>query len=229
MRASHPPKQKSIPQIHREMVRDLLSDRKPIVPMRSAWSQWSLWLSLSILMLALAMTLMKMEPDMDSLAKQMPSMTFIFLAFLGSALAAWEAIASSVPGRQTSPAYRWLASGVLAALFLFPILFFAPSPQHLNALRLFEEGHACLTNVSLLGLPPWLLLVFLVSRNAAFHPAWTGAWTGASAFLLGMMAVQMHCPNNQWSHVLMMHLLPVAVAMVLASWAGLWLFSRWKK
>ena len=229
MRAGLHKKPKDLTQAHKNLVRQLLSDTHPVEPIQSAWSQWGLWLTASMIMMGLALAVIKVQPGLGSAMSQMPSLTFVALAFAGAALAAWEAIASSVPGRQTGKLYPILALLVLAGLFALPLLFFPANSQAFNPIETLKQGWGCFTLVSLVGLPSWVLLAWIVSRNAAFKPAWTGAWTGASAFLLGATTIQLHCPNNEWGHILMAHLLPVALFTLLASWAGLFWFSRWKK
>jgi hypothetical protein len=228
MRAGIHKKTKDMTRVHKSLVHHLLADTRPVEPIQSARSQWALWLTASVGMMGLALAVIKVQPGLGLVMSQMPSLTFVLLAFAGAALAAWEAIASSVPGRQTGKGYQALALLVLAGLFALPVLFFS-NGQGFNPLETLRQGWGCFTVVSLVGLPPWFLLAWMVSRNAAFRPAWTGAWTGASAFLLGTTTVQLHCPNNQWGHLLMAHLLPVAFFTVMASWAGLYWFSRWKK
>ncbi len=229
MRAGLHKKPKDMTQVHKSLVHQILSDTRPVAPIQSAWSQWGLWLTASVIMMGLALAVIKVQPGLESVMGQMPSLTFVLLAFTGAALAAWEAIASSVPGRQTGKIYQVTALLVLAGLFALPALFFSANSQAFNPIETLKQGWGCFTVVSLVGLPPWVLLAWIVSRNAAFKPAWTGAWTGASAFLLGTTTVQLHCPNNEWGHILMAHLLPVALFTVLASWVGLFWFSRWKK
>jgi hypothetical protein len=80
-----------------------------------------------------------------------------------------------------------------------------------------------------LGGPPWLLLAWLLSRNASMSPARTGAWSGVAAFLVGTLGVQLGCPNTHPAHLIVAHLLPVAAAAGCASAAGKFWFSRWKR
>ena len=222
-------KSKAMGGFHRDLVRGLLSDVKPVRAIQNAGIQWGLWLLASVGAMALLLSLLKMQPGMDSVLSQMPSLAFLGLAFLGSAMAAWEAIASSVPGRQTGKLYRIFAGLVLVFLFLMPFLFFASRAQPFNPWTALKEGWGCFTAVSLIGFIPWALLGWIISRNAAFQPGWTGAWTGASAFLLSSMTIQLHCPNWQAGHMFMAHLLPVALFTLAASWLGAYWFSRWRK
>jgi len=158
----------------------------------------------------------------------MPPFTFILIAFLGASLAAWEAIASSVPGRQTPAYYRWVALVVLVAIFSIPFLFFT-HPAQWDLFKAFEDGHGCAEGASFSGLIPWIAIGWMISHNASFRPLWTGLWSGVSAFLMGTIAIQVHCPNWNTDHVLMVHLLPAAAGTLLATVLGSFWFSVWKK
>jgi hypothetical protein len=229
MRAVSSKKTKDMSQFHRNLVHDLLAQTKPAPEIQKAGVQWGLWLLASLGTMGLILTMLKLQPGVGSVLNQMPSMTFLGLAFLGSALAAWEAISSSVPGRQTPRGYRIFLSLILIFLFLMPFLFFASGGHVFNPWTAFRDGWGCFSAVSLIGFFPWIFLGWIVSRNAAFHPGWTGAWTGASAFLLSSMTIQLHCPNWQAGHMLMAHLLPVAIFTLATSWLGAHWFSRWRK
>jgi len=54
-------------------------------------------------------------------------------------------------------------------------------------------------------------------------------WPGVSAFLMGTITIQIHCPSWDMDHVLMAHLLPAAVGTMVASLLGAFWFARWKK
>jgi hypothetical protein len=160
---------------------------------------------------------------------QMPPVLFLVLAFLGASLAAWEAIVSSVPGRQTTRGHRYLSAAVVALLFLMPFLFFAWGEGNLSLWDYCCSGLGCIEGCSLAGFVPWVVLGFILSRNASFNPLWTGAWSGVSAFLMGTFTIQLHCPAWDTGHMFAAHLLPVAAFTFLAAFLGAFWFSRWRK
>jgi Negative regulator of sigma F len=220
------PQAGSLARIHREMVERLSARVEPVRPPRPLWFLWGLWLAAGLAVMGFTLWMIKIQEGFPSGG---PPILFLLLAFTGSALAAWEAIASSLPGRRTSRAYRLFSLLVLAGLLLMPFIFFMPAGEVMHPWEDFTSGLGCFTGVSLVGLLPWLLIGWLVSRNAAFQPGRTGAWCGVSAFLLGTTTIQLHCPNWHAGHMIMVHLLPAALLSLLAAWVGSYWFSLWKK
>src|ERR1700679_714126 len=74
-----------------------------------------------------------------------------------------------------------------------------------------------------------VMLASMVPRNASFHPGWTGAWLGISAFLLGTGTIQTHCTHWETTHILINHLLPMGLFIVIPIWLGSHWLARWKK
>jgi hypothetical protein len=214
---------------HQELVDQILSRPLPAQKVWPASVQWLVWAALSGFCMGVLLIKMKIYNDVDKVLSQMPSLSFLALAFLGSALAAWEAIASSMPGRKTPKAYRILSLGTLAVLFAIPFLFFARGQSGMNLMAACVDGWACIRAVSIIGLFPWVILGWILSRNASFQPFWTGAWSGLSAFLMAAATVQFHCPNWETGHMIFAHLLPVAFLTFLTTFLGSFWFSRWRK
>ncbi len=213
---------------HEALVGRLLAEAEPVKRIKSPLSQWLLWLALSCFSVVLFLTAIHLQ-DMGAVFHNMPSLGFLLIAFLGSALSAWEAVSSSVPGRQTGSAYRLLSVTLLVALLFMPFLFFAPGRGSFDLVSCCASGWPCIQWGSVAGFFPWLTLGFLISRNASFRPFWTGAWAGLSAFLLGTFTIQLHCPSWETGHMFVAHLLPVALLTFPASFIGAFWFSRWKK
>ena len=213
---------------HHQLVEQMVQDAKPVRFILRPAVQWFLWLAASLLVMAFFWMRMGVQPNLSQVMSQMPPLLFIFSAFAGASLAAWEAIASSVPGRQTGKFYRVLAALVLIALVAIPFIFFT-QPGQLDWGKAFANGAGCVEGVSFSGLIPWIFMGWMLSRNASFNPLWTGAWSGVSAFLMGAITVQIHCPRWDMDHVLMAHLLPAAVGTIVAGILGSYWFARWKK
>jgi hypothetical protein len=171
---------------------------------------------------------MGVQNNLSQILQSMPPLAFILTAFAGASLAAWEAIASSVPGRQMGKCYHTLSVLVILALFCIPFIFFN-HPAQLDLVKSLQDGMGCAEGVSFSGLIPWIFIGWMLSRNASFRPIWTGLWSGVSAFLMGTITVQVHCPSWDMDHVLMAHILPAAVGTMLATLLGSFWFSSWKK
>jgi hypothetical protein len=118
---------------------------------------------------------------------------------------------------------------LLLGLFTVPIVFFPMPVGGFDLVSSFRICCGCIYIGALVGVVPWLGLGLLLARNASFHPGWTGAWAGVSAFLLGAGAIQLHCPAWDMEHVMLGHLFPVALMTVAAAWVGTGWFSKWRR
>lgn len=193
--------------VHEDLLGRILSETKPVKRVPAPVLQWVLWFGLSIFSVVLFLAAIHLQ-DMNGVVHNMPSALFLLAAFLGSGLCAWEAITSGVPGRQTNTSYRLFSSLVLVGLFLMPFLFFKSGPGSFNLVSCCVSGWPCIQWGALAGFFPWIILGSLLSRNASFHPLWTGVWSGLSAFLLGTFTIQLHCPSWETGHMFVAHLLP---------------------
>ncbi|SRR5665213_245945 len=222
-------KNKQTPMVfHHQLVEQMVHNAKPAGVLLRPTVQWILWLASSLMVMAFFWMRMGVQPDLSRVMNQMPPLLFIFSAFVGAALAAWEAVSSGIPGRQTGKFYRVLAILVLVALVSIPFLFFAHADS-LQWKRALVDDTGCVEGVSFSGLIPWIFMGWMLSRNASFNPLWTGVWSGVSAFLMGTITIQVHCPNWDMNHVLVAHLLPAAVGTIVVSLLGSFWFSQWKK
>jgi len=213
---------------HDQLVEQVVRGAKPAGMLLRPVVQWMLWFVSSLLVMAFFWMRLGVQSNLSQVMDQMPPLFFIVTAFAGAALAAWEAISSSVPGRQTGRFYRALAVLVLIALVSIPFIFFTHSGP-VDWSQALDHGTGCAEGVSFSGLIPWIFMGWMLSRNASFNPLWTGVWSGVSAFLMGTITIQIHCPNWDMDHVLMAHLLPAAVGTIVVSLLGSFWFSRWKK
>jgi len=222
-------KMKNMERVHSGLVDQILSNARPVRRVSALWVQWLAWLALSLAVVSFTLLKVGWQSEAGLVFKRMPPIAFILTAFIGAALAAWEAIASSMPGRQTQKTYRIFSILVLLVLVALPFLFFYPTGERFDVIGAFCNGLECVERVALIGIVPWILLGRILSRNASFSPGWTGAWAGASAFLIGTIAVQFHCPSWDARHMLAAHLLPVVLLVFPTAFIGAYWFSRWRK
>jgi hypothetical protein len=213
----------------RRLIDRLASEIKPTPPAPSPLRQWLVWLVFALAVAGTTLSLIGPQFEIwDRLSEPAP-LGFLSLAFLVSAYAAWMGIASSLPDDQPQAWPKLLAAGLVLFLFAMPFLFFGRDTLA-DVWRLNDEdGWFCLRTVVLVALPSWAQLGWMASRNASFHPGWTGAWLGLSAFALGAGTVQLHCAHWETCHMVIDHLLPMLVLIFIPIWVGAYWFSRWKK
>jgi len=220
---------KKLPGNQRRAVEDLLAQNKPFNPAPSVRKQWLVWMLLAALNVGTTLFLIGFQNGLASRLADPASALFLTLTFLASALAAWGGISASMPGDEPGRGQKILTAVLLIALFSMPFFFFAKDNMAVVWSHNMESGWFCFRTVLLVALPSWVLLGWLVSRNASFHPAWVGAWLGLSSFLLGTGTIQLHCSHWERCHMLVNHLLPLALFIFIPIWAGSFWFSRWQK
>jgi hypothetical protein len=227
--SSKTPRGKDAEQFHRNLVDRLVLEAKPVRPIAPLWTQWLAWAGLSMAVVLLFLIACDLQDNAAQIFSQWRNLVFVSASFAGSGFLAWEALAASIPGRQTGKVYKTVSFLLLGLLTAMPFAFFYTPGQGLDLAGGLADGRECAVWVGLIGLLPWAVLGYLVSGNASFKPARTGAWAGASAFLLGSAADQLHCPTWEAQHIVAAHLLPVVFLTFLAAFAGSFWFSRWKR
>jgi hypothetical protein len=220
---------KKLPDIQRRAAEKLLAQSQPFKPVPSVFKQWLIWLGLAVLVAGLSLWIIKPQEGILEKLLQLPSGSFMLLLFAGSALAAWNGIASSMPGEEPGPAAKGWMIGILVALIAIPLFFFTSDNLSGVLEHNAESGWFCFRTVVLVAIPSWVMLAFMVSRNASFHPGWTGAWLGISAFLLGTGTIQTHCTHWETTHILVNHLMPMGIFIVVPIAVGSYWLARWKK
>jgi hypothetical protein len=220
---------KKMPDLQRRTAEKLLAETRPIRPVPSVLKQWLLWLVLAGLVSGLAVAILRPQDGLWEKMLVLPDGSFLILLFVASALAAWNGIASSIPGEEAGPAAMTWMIAVLSALVAIPLFFF--TPDHLRAVLEHDTdtGFFCFRTVVLVAIPSWVILAWLASRNASVRPGLSGFWLGVSAFLLGTGTVQIHCTHWETTHVLVNHLLPLALFIALPIWIGSYWLSRWER
>ncbi|HUO56621.1 MAG TPA: NrsF family protein [bacterium] len=222
-------KTKDMTKFHEELVGKLVTEAKPLKRAPTAWKQWLLWLGFAVLVVAVSLALIGPQFELEEKLSDPASGGFLLLAFILSAFTAWMGIASSKPDFTPRTGPRVVAAGLALFLFAMPFLFFGGDTLSRVWDQNMADGWFCFRTVVLVAIPSWVMLGWLASGNASFHPAWTGAWLGASAFLLGAGTIQLHCARWESCHMLVDHLLPMLVFIFIPIWAGGWWFSRWRK
>ena len=180
----------SLPESQRRLVERLVADTKPTKPVPSVLQQLMIWLGFSLVVVVVSLYLIGPQFEIWEKLTDLSSGGFLLLAFTLSALTAWMGIASSMPDHRPHPAPRI----IVALCVLFPLqhaLFVLRPGQPLPGLGPQYGGWMVLrADRVLVAFPSWVMLGWMASRNASFHPGWTGAWLGVSAFLLGTGTIQ---------------------------------------
>jgi hypothetical protein len=218
-----------LPDFQRRLVEKLAAEAKPYQPVPSVLTQWLVWLLFALLVAVVSLSVIGPQFEIMERLTDPASGGFLLLAFALSALTAWMGIASSMPNHRPRLAPRLFAAALILFLFTMPFLFFDRDSLSQVWATNMADGWFCVRTVVLVAFPSWVMLGWMASRNASFYPGWTGAWLGASAFLLGTGTIQLHCAHWETCHMLVDHLLPLLLLIFIPIWIGSFWFSRWTK
>jgi hypothetical protein len=221
-------RKQNLSQVHQSLV-DRLSQTPPQSLKRGmdARVQWALWFSLMLFAMGGLVFFLRPRPGIMTDIQNPGFGLFFALILVGSALSAWGAVLSGIPGRGLALWQKIFLGAILTALVLVPFVFFPAVAADVDGSRLDDDW--CFPLVLAVGLLPWLGLGSILSKNASFRPAVTGVWSGTSAFLMASGALYLCCPCWTRGHILMAHLLPVALASFATAFLGSYWFSRWNK
>jgi hypothetical protein len=220
---------KALPEAHRKLVEQLVGEAQPRKAALPVLQQWLVWLGFALVVVAAALSIIGPQFELVEKLTDPVSGGFLFLAFTLAAYCAWMGIASSKPDYTPAKVPPLVASALVLFLFSMPFLFFDHDSLSKVWAQNMADGWFCARTVVWVAIPSWIMLGWLASRNASFYPGWTGAWLGASAFLLGAGTIQLHCAHWETCHMLVDHLLPMVAFIFLPIWLGSYWFSRWRK
>lgn len=196
-------------------------------PARQIWPvnvRLFFWLTLDLAILVLvALVAPRVDLSVQLLNPQYLLQLAAFV-LIGSA-AAWLALRTAIPGREATRAELiliWLAAMILVV----PVLF-EPAGMDVTLGRFIQAGAKCLVCTVLVAALPWFALFWTVRRGAPLMLKTAGGLIGVAAFCFSFAATRLGCPIDNSLHVLVWHMLPVALGAVLSLLAGAaWLRQR---
>lgn len=135
-------------------------------------------------------------------------------------IATFAAFSSGVPGVRLRPALGLLGLVASTWLILVAACYFAVAARFS-----FASGIACLRRTLLLGVGPASALVVVLRRSPPFAGSTSGALVMTSAGALAILGTRVLCGKDDGLHVLLWHVLPVALLALLGSVFGRRRFS----
>ncbi len=215
----------SVPSIHPSVTARLIADLRPVRPLWSFRTRFTLWTGFGLVSFAVVVAT-SCRPD---IAAELRDPAFVLhLAVLLAAAACTGALAlrAAVPGGEPARAAIFLTGGLVAAAFLLALA--VPAGAAVVSQEFVARGITCVLWTAVLALPPWLGLLVALRRGAPLAPRTAAALAGAAAVLLTAAVLRTACPIEERWHLIVWHLAPVSVAAaVSAALAAAWL-RRWR-
>ena len=104
-----------------------------------------------------------------------------------------------------------LSIGAWSALLLFLVVRFGPQPNLAVTGALHPFGLPCLLMASLIGMGVLALMTRSLLHSVPSAAGWRSAALGAAAGAWAGLALLVHCPGVEAEHLLVGHLLPIAL------------------
>jgi hypothetical protein len=181
--------------------------RRLLDPLRRA----SLWVAVAAVCVCLGLVHFGIRHDMAAMWHSPGFLLRIGLLISTMWLSVVTAFRLAVPGREGRVWARWLPIVALAALVAIAageVVSAAMTGTMGSPLR----SWLCIRKVAFVGIVPAGLAVFLIQRAATLEPRWTALLGVLAAGAAGALTAEIACPIKPPLHILLWHIMPVALS-----------------
>lgn len=207
-----------------DVIRTLVADAEPVRRLPAEATRCARWAAAASSIVVLGALALGPRPDLASKAgdtRFLGEAAALLVLFVVSARAVFRL---SVPGEERSLGTTALPS---AALLLWAVVLLHRA-WPLGSTPGFDlsPGYRCVGRLLVLGISPAIIGFVLVRRAAPLKKAWTGALLGLASFSAAALGSRALCVIDRPEHVLLWHVLPVAVIASLGATLGAWIFDE---
>jgi hypothetical protein len=204
----------------KDMIPGLVRSLAPITPIKLS-HLFIVCLCTQVLFGAIGLALAGLRGDLAERVAEPLFIIVVFMLVIGSAICATSAIRLAVPGRDDVPKGRLL--GLVCIPFALALAIVAVAPwggEWMGWRNVLKTCWSCIGVTAASAAVPWLATVILASRLAPLRERRVGLFAGLSAFLLGALVTQLHCPYGDSYHLALGHYLPIAVLSAATTWGA---------
>jgi hypothetical protein len=205
-----------------DLVRELAADLQPVRRLRAVEQRTWVWGLLALGLVLAGVWAFGLRPDLVQKLSDRSFLAEVTALVVLCVLASRSAFHLSVPGLE----HGWSTlARPAAALAVWALLVAARYPGE-DPGSLSLNGLWCVLKLSMLSFAPTVAAFLMLRKAAPLRRAWTGGCALLAAGALAMVGVETMCAHDGAAHVLVFHVLPVAVAAVLGAAAGRWFLDR---
>ncbi len=193
-----------------DLIESLVGGLEPVRPVRFR-RLVALCLILGAAVVGLTTAMIGARPDLFERLRDPLFVAIAAALAAASAVCAAAAIRAAIPGREPPPRRAlilWALPIVLAASVALISPWGSAWP---GWSRLLMGCWSCVSLTALTAVLPWAVALAIVARLAPLHRARAGLLAGLSAFLLGALVTELHCPVSDAYHLAFAHYLPIAI------------------
>jgi len=202
-----------------QLIDRLVADVKPVRRLLDPLQRAALWGAVALVCVALGVLHFGVRRDIASAWRE--TAFLLRVALLASTM--WLAVLTSfrlaVPGRETRAWSRWwpiIGLGALVALASAELMASAIFGDMGSPLRAWT----CVRKVAFVGTVPAILAVVLIQKAEAVEPKWTALLGVLAAGAAGALTSELACPIRAPMHIMLWHVLPVALSAGLGALVG---------
>jgi hypothetical protein len=203
-----------------ELIANLVGQLTPIQPLYSPVRRLSVWATISLATVVVAVLVFGPRPDIAHRMTQVDFTWTLASAGIVATLSSVAALILAVPGVEGSVVLRTSAL-VLTSAWGIGLGTMAVTDG--SALATDTHWPACFLRVVMVSLVPVAALGLMIRRAAALRPALAGLMAALAASAAATIAIQIACPVDAAGHGLAGHLGPVLTMAVIGAVVG----PRW--
>lgn len=204
-----------------ERVRDQVSKTlEPVTPLRPAWMSALVAAPVALLLLSIVLVVFGLRNDAESIggwALWGPASLMVGAAYAILMVALVQRAPESTVSRGWWIALPLLAIAVQLGGAYWTFAYSAPP-----APATVQTEAMCFWRITALGVPPVLLVLWLLSRGLPLRPKIAGLLGGVGGGLISEGVYRLHCGMSHTAHVITWHTGAILVMGLLGLVAGVW-------
>ena len=206
----------SFERIRREVARDL----KPVRPLRPAWASALIAFPVALFSLRLVLMVFGLRGDAAEIGATplwIPASLMVGSAYAVLVLA----LIQQAPESTVSWAW-WVALPLVAIVFQVGSAYWTLAHSGFGPSMRWQMEAMCFWRISILGLPPVILVLALLSRGLPLRPKVAGLLGGLGGGFISEGVYRLHCGMSHPGHIVPWHTGAVLVMGLLGLLAGMW-------
>ena len=211
-----------------QLIDRLVAEASPVRRLVDPRRRAAVWTALALVCVALGVIHYGVRRDIDgAMSSFVPFLLRVPLIAATMWLSVVTALRLSIPGADQRAWTRWwplLLLGALVAVSAAELTLASVAGEVGSPLRAW----GCVRKLTFVGALPALGAIVLIRRAAPIDPVWTALLGLVAAGAAGALTSELACPVRAPMHVMLWHVLPIAVYAALGT-AAVWLAVRLRR
>jgi hypothetical protein len=212
--------------LHKKIRDQIQQDIKPVHALAPIWRRAMFLLPLWLVLIGLVVAFAGLRSDSELLGPWIV-WGFPVVQLLAAYAMVALALRLTIPGSSVSASFlSFLALLGIAIHLAIAGILFRLSPTRVEVNREADLTIICFVTTLVLSLIPSLFVIFAARQGLASRPLVLGFVSGAGCGLSGEAIWRMHCPYNDWNHILSAHFGAIIAAGLIGFLIGFLSFRR---